>query len=258
VEERLNYTTLLNLATEIGFDLLQNGAEIYRVEDSVRRIFAAYGILNSDVFTIPSCILVTINDEAGCPLTRVRRLTASTTNIMRIERYNSLCRQICRSAPDFDWIRSELNRIDSLPCYSLFAQILATALISFSFTLFYGGDIWDALVAFVCGFILKPIFYAMQKFNSNSFFNNIICSALITLLATLAFHLSIASHYDKIIIGTLMNLVPGIAITNVMRDIIAGDLLSGTIKFIEALLVALGIALGAGLAITAMRLLSVL
>ena len=258
MEERLDYTTLLNLATEIGFNLLQSGAEIYRVEDFIRRIFAAYGILDSDVFTIPSCILVTINDESGCPLTRIRRLNTSSINIMRIERYNSLCRQICRSAPDFEWIRSELNRIDNLPCYSLFAQILATALISFSFTLFYGGDIRDALVAFVCGFVLKPIFHLMQKFNSNGFFCNIICSALITVMATSAFYLSIASHYDKIVIGTLMNLVPGIAITNVMRDIIAGDLLSGTVKFIEALLVALGIALGAGLAITAMRLLSVL
>ncbi len=256
--ESFNYTTLLNLATEIGFDLLQNGAEIYRVEDSVRRIFTAYGILNSDVFTIPSCILVTINDEEGRPLTRVRRLTASTTNIMRIEHYNSLCRRICREKPDFTWIREQIDLIDSSPCYSLTMQILATAFISFSFTLFYGGNIFDALVAFVCGFVLKPIFYAMQKYNSNSFFSNIICSAMITVLAILAFHFSIAAHYDKIIIGTLMNLVPGIAITNVMRDIIAGDLLSGTIKFIEALLVALGIALGAGLAITAMRLLAIL
>lgn len=258
MEERIDYTTLLNLATEIGFDLLQNGAEIYRVEDSVRRIFSAYGIENSDVFTIPSCILVTINDELGRPVTRVRRLTGSTTNIMRIESYNSLCRRICRDKPDFEWIRNEINRIDAMPSYSLLMQILATALISFSFTLFYGGNISDALVAFVCGFILKPIFHVMQKFNSNSFFTNIICSAIIALLAISAVHFSVASQYDKIIIGTLMNLVPGIAITNVMRDIIAGDLLSGTIKFIEALLVALGIALGAGLAITAMRLLSVL
>jgi len=258
VAESFDYTTLLNVATEIGFDLLQNGAEIYRVEDSVRRIFVAYGILNSDVFTIPSCILVTINDEQGRPLTRIRRLTASTTNIMRIERYNSLCRQICRTQPDFAWIRSEIDSIDHSPCYSLLVQIFATALISFSFTLFYGGNLLDALVAFVCGFILKPIFYTMQKYNSNGFFNNIICSAVITVLAVLAYHFSIAGHYDKIIIGTLMNLVPGIAITNVMRDIIAGDLLSGTIKFIEALLVALGIALGAGLAITAMRLLAIL
>lgn len=256
--ENLDYTTLLNLATEIGFDLLQNGAEIYRVEDSVRRIFAAYGISNSDVFTIPSCILVTINDEAGRPLTRVRRLTASSTNILRIEHYNALCRKICRNKPDFEWIRQEIDRIDKLPQYSLNTQIWATAFISFSFTLFYGGSFWDALVAFVCGFILKPIFDAMQKNNSNSFFNNIICSAIVTVLAVLSVHFSIASHYDKIIIGTLMNLVPGIAITNVMRDIIAGDLLSGTIKFVEALLVALGIALGAGLAITTLRLLAIL
>ena len=51
----------------------------------------------------------------------------------------------------------------------------------------------------------------------------------------------------------LMNLVPGIAITNVMRDILGGDLIAGIIKLVESLMVAVGIALGAGLAISTLR-----
>jgi uncharacterized membrane protein YjjP (DUF1212 family) len=49
-----------------------------------------------------------------------------------------------------------------------------------------------------------------------------------------------------------MTLVPGVAITNAMRDVIAGDLLAGTMKGVEALLIALALAAGTAVALIAM------
>ena len=62
--------------------------------------------------------------------------------------------------------------------------------------------------------------------------------------------LGFGQNLDKIIIGVLMNLVPGVALTNFMRDIIAGDLIAGLTKLVEALLTATGIALGTGVALS--------
>ena len=62
-----------------------------------------------------------------------------------------------------------------------------------------------------------------------------------------------AANMDKIIIGTIMTLVPGLAITNSMRDIIAGDLLAGVTKTTEALLIGAGIAVGAAIPLTFLR-----
>ena len=252
-QRTINYTELLNITTEIGFQLLRNGAEIYRVEDSIRRIFTAYGVDGSDVFTIPLCIMVTINDEHGLPITRIKRLTATAIHVDRIRQLNSLCRFICRETPELNEIREEMAKIGTKREYNFAVQIIAAAFVSFSFTLFYGGGLPEAAIAFFCGFAMKSAYYGMQKFGANSFFINIICSAITTIIALLAVKFGLVHQYDKIIIGTLMNLVPGIVITNVMRDIISGDLLSGIVKFTEALLVGVGIALGAGLSITVFR-----
>ena len=70
----MNREELLNVAAEAGGLLLRSGAEIYRVEESMHRIFEAYGVRDGNVFAIPSCINVTINTDGGAPLTRVMRI----------------------------------------------------------------------------------------------------------------------------------------------------------------------------------------
>lgn len=66
-------------------------------------------------------------------------------------------------------------------------------------------------------------------------------------------HCIFAHNVDKIIIGALMLLVPGVAVTNSMRDIIAGDLIAGLMKMVEALMVATAIAIGTGGALSISR-----
>ena len=108
----------------------------------------------------------------------------------------------------------------------------------------------------VAGGTLLPLFLLLSllgNFGTNSFFQNIFGSALVAGLSVWTTAMGWTVNYDKMIIGTLMNLVPGIAITNVMRDILGGDLIAGIIKLVESLMVAVGIALGAGLAISTLR-----
>ena len=73
-------------------------------------------------------------------------------------------------------------------------------------------------------------------------------------IAMLAVQMGFGANLDKIIIGALMNLVPGIVITSFMRDIMGGDLIAGLIRFVESLLVATAIAIGAGIALMVPRL----
>jgi uncharacterized membrane protein YjjP (DUF1212 family) len=55
-------------------------------------------------------------------------------------------------------------------------------------------------------------------------------------------------HIDKVIIGSVMPLVPGLPITNAVRDLMAGDLVSGLARGAEAFFSAF--AIGAGIAVT--------
>ena len=255
----MNYDELIELAVTAGYCLLENGAETYRVEESISRILKAYGVMSAEAFAVPSCIIVTMrtkgeNGETDA-YTRMKRITERGTNLGRISRINDLCRRICRETPDCRRALGELEGIRKSKVYCFPVRVAASALIAFAFTLFFGGDLFDALWAIPCGAILQLATRGMSRFNTNWFFANIMGSAIVTALAFGGVQLGLGGHFDKIIIGTLMNLVPGVALTNSMRDIIAGDLLSGITKLIEALMIAAAIALGSGIALYALRML---
>jgi len=245
---------LLDAAIAIGHRLLESGAEISRVEDSLQKILQAYDLGVCDVFAIPSCIIITLHEPGLAPQTRIKRIYSRGTNLGQVARINDLCRRICTGLPSFSQIRQELADLDASPVFSLPVQIFAFALISFAFTLLFGGSLADACAAIVCGAAMKLLINVMASFQTNSFFINLTGSALTTLIAFIAVKLGLAGQVDKIIIGTLMNLVPGVQITTSMQDIIAGDLVAGITKLAEVLLIATAIALGTGFALSLLKL----
>ena len=119
--------------------------------------------------------------------------------------------------------------------------------------MFFGGNLKDGICSGVLGVVLQVIVLGMGKVKSNPFFTDIVASGVCAGLTMLAIQLGWGSNADKIIIGLFMNLVPGIAMTNAVRDIIAGDLVAGSAKVTEALMIGIALALGAGIAISCSR-----
>ena len=79
----------------MGRKLMESGAEIYRVEESVSRLLSAYGV-QAQVFAIPNCLIVSVTAPEGQPITQMYRIPAHGTDIELLERCNDLCRQLCR------------------------------------------------------------------------------------------------------------------------------------------------------------------
>ena len=246
---------LLDTSTEVAYSLLESGAEIYRVEESVHRIFAAYGARNGYVFAIPTLLILSVENEEGRPLTEIRRLGSHGSDLCRVAACNDLCRRICRDKPAPQEILAALSRIRALPRYSLPLQVAATAAVGFGFTLLFGGSLADACCSLLCSAAVRLVLDRFGRLEVNSFFTTIVASFAAAALALLGVQVRLGANLDKIVIGTLLNLVPGVALTNVMRDIIAGDLIAGLTKLVEALLIATGIALGTGVALSLWRLL---
>lgn len=251
----MDYQELLNITTQVGFYLLENGAEIYRVEDSIQRICAAYGVEDVDVFAVPTTIIVTINPPGGSTLTKTKRIYSRSTDLDRIYRLNDLSFDIVQEKPSLQEVERRLDAIVARPDYNLFMQVFAYALAAFGFTLFFGGNLRDAVCSLTLGAAIRLIGRGLDMFHTNSFFINTLCSGATALLAVFWYEIGAAPHIDKMVIGAMMNLVPGVALTNSMRDIIAGDLLAGQAKLVEALLAATAMALGAGLVLSVHRLL---
>ena len=246
----MDYNELLNITTRLGQMLLENGAEIYRVEESIQRMALAYGVKEVDVYAVPTTIIVTINTVGNCNITKTRRIHQRSTNLDKVERLNNLARYTCQTTPDLKEVKEELEQIQARPKFGFKMQLFAYALTSSTFTLFFGGTVYDALCALLIGPIIKIISELMDRFRTNPFFITIICSMVAAFLAVVSYELNFAQNIDKMIIGLVMNLVPGVALTNSVRDVIAGDFIAGQTKMTEAILTATSIAIGTGLALS--------
>ncbi|MEG2455551.1 MAG: threonine/serine exporter family protein [Oscillospiraceae bacterium] len=250
----MDYDALLDLVTEAGFSLEQSGAEIYRVEESVSRLLVAYGITTGEVFAIPNCLIVSLTTPSGHSLTRVRRIPPHGTDIFQIEAVNSLCRKLCRETPDYRSARQALEDVRTRePHHAPLTRMLGYFLGAGFFTLFWGGSWIDGLCGGLCGVAIGLCLTVFTRLGANLFFKTIACGAVSALLALVFSMSGLGQNVDKITIGALMVLVPGVALTNAIRDIMEGDMVSGISKLGEALLVATAIALGSGLALTVAR-----
>ena len=240
-------TQFVSGALDLGEELLISGAEVARVEDTIRRLCMAYGAESVDVFTITSSVIVTADfGERGC-ITQTRRISGLKFNLSAFEALNGLSRRACSERMEPAKLREELNHIGSLPKYSYGQNCGIWALIASSFSLFFGGHLFDA---FLSGFIAVVLF-AVQNFlgrlRVNSYFSTVLCSLVGGFLSNLAYVIYLGKveiHPSMINIGIIMLLIPGIALTNAIRDMFSGDTISGLLRFIEALVLSVAIAWG--------------
>ena len=124
---------------------------------------------------------------------------------------------------------------------------LATGGIGFFFTLLFHGSIPEAICSLFTCIILWGIMTFLQALPANLLFTNIIGGTWVAACAVICWKLHVIETYRAMIIGSSMFLVPGLPMTNAIRDLIAGDIMAGICKFTEALLVAVGIAVGVAL-----------
>lgn len=243
----MDYDKLLNLAAELGCRLMSSGAEIYRVEESVFRLLHAYGLESPQVFAIPNALIVSVATPQGHPITRMRRIPSHGTDIELLEQCNSLCRKLCTQVPPLDEAQREVDSLaQNIRVYQPVQILLGYGIAPAFFTPLFGGGVRDALCAFLCGLAVGAcLLFGGRLIGSNSFFRTVICSAVAALLSLVLVRLGLGLDVDTITIGVLMVLVPGVALTNAMREIMAGDIISGLSRTAEAILTATAIALGA-------------
>lgn len=236
---------ILQVAMLAGQMILENGGETYRVEETIWRICKIYGAQQAESFATPTGIMASICHE-GKIYSLTRRVSNRTVNLDKIDKVNDLSRSILSRNLSVNDLNNELIKISKEDIYPLPVIIIFSALGAGSFSVLFGGTFKDVFAAFLIGLIIKTLTIKWTDIGINSFFINSICSGISALLAIILYKLGIASQVNQTIIGAIMLLVPGLAITNAIRDTISGDLLSGVIRAAEAFLVAIAIAVGTG------------
>ena len=240
----MDYYLLTDLAAQVGHGLAISGAETFRVEDTIRRILRAYGI-ECEVFAIPNCLTISFEAANGKPLTIMKRIGFHGNDLDAVEQFNALSRRICRETPEVEVAVQWLEETQAA-CrrYSLPVYYLGHYLGAFGFCFVFGGTLRDSLWAGLLGLIIGLVNGFLNRLEVNPFFRTIAASFFMAAPAYLAASLGWMDSVDSSIIGALMILVPGLLITNSMRDIIYGDTNSGVVRIVQVFLSAFAIALG--------------
>lgn len=247
-------TSILELSFQMGETLLKNGAEISRVQETMERVAKAYHAEQFNVYVLTNAIFATGVEQGTERSVELRHIPSTNTHLGRISAVNQLSREIVQGKHTVEEAFRILRRIQSLPFSSLPLATLACGVGSASFSFLFGGSLLDACTAFVCGLVLELYLYWVGRHNLSKFLTNLSASALVTLCGALFLFLGFGHNMDKIIIGSIIRLVPGVALTTSIRDFFNGDYLSGAIRMLDAFLVGGCIAVGVGVVVRCLSL----
>lgn len=238
---------LLSCALLLGRRLLECGAEIYRVEESIERMCLSYGAQSADVYAVPTAIIATIRIDEEEILTQTSRIKQRGTDLDKVAALNGLCRAVCTCPVSYGQFQKDMQQIEARPQYSKQVQYFACGGVAAFFTLLFGGSFTEGFLAFIIGFLLQILVSYTERLYMHALFTNLLGGVWISLAALLGVAVGFGHNYDVVIIGSIMPLVPGLLMTNSIRDMIAGDFMAGISRFSEALLIAAGIAAGAAI-----------
>lgn len=264
----------LQLATEAGHILLENGAEISRVEETMTRIASAYGIEDESFFVLSNGIIATGQHYAraefipikGTQLAKVVEVNQLSRDVTAGECGNALKRESVNQTNELtnsqvntfkpmpvETLRQRIQAIRTMPGKVWWEMVLGIALGVSSFSILFGGSLVDALATLVAG-VLLGLFMTFVSPRLSRLVGNVagglVGGLLCILLYRLPIHLSGLPqlHLANMIIGTIIALVPGVPFTNGMRDLANEDYIAGTTRLTDAFLAFLCIALGVALA----------
>lgn len=226
------------LSLDIGCEIIKSGGEISRAQDTIIRINNAYNN-PCEVFALPSIIIA----QSGKNI-QIRYISREVTDLAELSRLNTLSRRLCNKNG------SEI-RVTKKTIYTKAQNLTAVFIATAAFCIFFGGNITEAIFSGTIGILISII--PFDKFNIPMFTINLISAFISAVFAYIPIIVGINSRPDKIIIGTIMLLVPGLTVVSAIRDMMQGDMISGLFELFNAIMSALAIAFGVAGAIWVMN-----
>lgn len=228
----------LSLASDAGHLLLENGAEISRVEETMERIAGHYGETREHFFVLSNGIFTTGDD-----FSKVEYIPMKAARLDMVSEVNQLTRDIVSHDMSLDEASRRLDCIRKIPSKPLWEQVVGAMLGCFGFGAIFGGSMADCLASALTGLIAFVAFIGCYRVMSKPLAN--ICAGLAgVIVCVLLMYSGAGIHLGNNIVGTIIVLIPGVAFTNGLRDVANEDYLAGTTKLLDALMVFFCIAMG--------------
>ncbi|MBU0954298.1 MAG: threonine/serine exporter family protein [Spirochaetes bacterium] len=239
----------VNLALAAGRLMLANGGETYRVEETIELMCLAGKLEQVQCFCIPTGIFFSASSDSR-DFSRVIRLRGAAIDLEIIDLVNNFARQYTEGHLDSAQAWQALRDIERAPRFNTPTRSFFAGVAAGFFALLYGGTLPEFCAAFLTSALvtagLDRLVLFVRSYYIRSILGGVLLATVALLFARLGVLLGWPLQFDAVIVGALMPLVPGVAITNALRDILSGDYVSGVSKLSEAVFIAVGMALGTG------------
>ena len=247
----MDYRKLADTAMLAGKIMLQAGAETYRVEDTMQRILDTSGAETTEVLVLSTALMLTLDDPSINEISKMQRISTRGTNLGHICTVNGLSRKYCAGEISLEEIYEKLKLLGEKKQYSSGIYNLCTLITVVMFTLLLGGNAMDALLAGGSAVLLVLFQMMFAKRGLNQFMYHMAALACATFsVSVLQAVLHIDCNLELVVAGTAMPLLPGVALTNAIRDTLQGDYISGTARVVEAFIRAVACAAGIGIGLS--------
>jgi uncharacterized membrane protein YjjP (DUF1212 family) len=245
MEEGSNLNQVARVAQLAARLMLANGGETYRAEETARHIGRAFGY-ETEAIAFPTGLMLSVGDERS----RIARVDRLRVDFTKIDRVNAVSRELAVGVLTLADAEAALSALDKRPAMGWFLQSLIAAGSSLMFAVMFGGTPYDMISAGVCAFVSQAV-TGLIRDDAGLPLINLVGGLLAALTALVMSRVFFLGDVNRIIISAMMPLLPGLAFTNAIRDAMRGDLVSGMARAGEALIRAVVLAAGAGLAISA-------
>ena len=224
-------TKPLDLAYEAGSILLENGAEISRVEETMRRIASHYGVEDEDLFVLSNGIIATDKNYA-----RSKFIPIKGASLDKVVAVNQLSRKVEQGQYTLEQLEYRLKQIRAIKAKPAWEQILASAVGSAAFCIIFGGSFMDCLASFIAGLVLWVFMLFIASKSLSRIVGNVTGGLIATLVCFGLYRIGLGHHLSNMIIGAIIPLIPGVAFTNGIRDMANEDYIAGVTRLLDAML----------------------
>ena len=245
----VNISNLLKVIKLSAQIIIENGGETYRAEETIKFICKSFNVKEIDSIATPTGFYITISVNGDDNNTLIKRINKRTINLQKINDVNNISRKLFQHSITLNEALEELEIINKRKDLTDNNSILYAGLSSAFFAVLFGGKLLEFLTALFTGILVAAVSRRFEKLQSYQFFSSIFSGLIIAYIAISVTFFTNMGNYNPIIVGCMMPLLPGLAMTNAIRDTIRGDLISGIARATEALLVASSLAAGAGVTI---------
>lgn len=244
-----NVSAVLEVAIKAGRLLIENGAEISRVEDIMERIAAHYGVDTANFYVLSNGLFTSgasPEKDGGIPRIYAKVLTVPIRSMQfaKVIEVNRLSYSIASGKYTLEEADRELDRIKSLPAKPVWERVLVSAFGVGAFGIVFGGGLIECISCFFVG-LFTSLF---SIFISGRYLSRIVATifdaVIMSLLCILFYRIGFGRSLSNLMIGSVMLLVPGLAFVNGVRDLANSDYLAGLTRMTDAMLSFLCISIG--------------